>query len=69
MEAFRDGAIAGFLCRVAVEVSWMWGRARLGGDVGAVWKIVEHAGRVVLREGRHEVTLLSFISARGEMSL
>ena len=47
----------------------MWGRARLGGDVGVVWKIVEHAGRVVLREGRHEVTLLSFISARGEMSL
>ena len=69
MEAFRDGAIAGFLCRVAVEVLWMRVRARLGDDVDAVWKIVEHAGRVVLREGRHEVTLLSFIFARGEMSL
>ena len=69
MEAFRVGAIAGFLCRVAVKVSWMWGRARVGDDVDAVWKIVEHAGRVALREGRHEVTLLSFISARGEMSL
>ena len=42
--------IAGFLCRVAVEVSWIWGRARGGGDVDAVWKIVEHAGRVTLRE-------------------
>ena len=61
--------IARFLYCVAVEVSWIRGRARGCDDVDAVWKIVVHAGRVVLREGRHEVTLLSFISARGEMSL
>ena len=43
--------IAGFLCCVAVEVSWIWGRARGWDDVDAVWKIVEDAGRVTLREG------------------
>ena len=30
--------IAGFLCCVAVEVSWIWGRARGWDDVDAVWK-------------------------------
>ena len=43
--------IAGFLCRVAVEVSWIWGRARGWDDVDAVWKIVEDVGRVTLKEG------------------
>ena len=43
--------IAGDLCCVAVEVSWMWGRARGWDDVDAAWKIVGHAGRVALREG------------------
>ena len=43
--------IAGFLCCVAVEVSWDWGRARGWDDVDAVWKIVEDVGRVTLKEG------------------
>ena len=43
--------IARFLYCVAVEVSWIRGRARGCDDVDAVWKIVEYAGRVTLREG------------------
>ena len=43
--------IARFLYCVAVEVSWIRGRARGWDDVDAAWKIVGHAGRVALREG------------------
>ena len=43
--------IARFLYCVAVEVSWIRGRARGWDDVDAVWNIVEDAGRVTLREG------------------
>ncbi len=43
--------IAGVLCCVAVEVSWMCGRARGWDDVDAAWEIEERAGRVTLREG------------------
>ena len=45
-------------------------RPRAGwGDVDAAWGIVERAGRVALRDVVDEVTLLSFIFARWEMSL